>query len=153
MQIEWITDRDTKFQFRTQYYHSNKEIQFDLLSENQKADPKRERCFSNIPLDTARQVRDALDASIKAAEQGKPHVKEPLVKEADPELELLLAEEEEIERRSEFLKQEGLCSTLGDLRGHTDMFGDNCYLSEVVVVEPVMNAGRWKVRFKRISDG
>ncbi len=42
---------------------------------------------------------------------------EPLVKEHDPELERILAEELEIENATAFLSQPGLCDTVGDLRG------------------------------------
>lgn len=82
----------------------------------------------------------------------EPLRREPLVKEADPELERLLAEEEEINAQAEFLARPGRVSTMGELRAMTAAFSDGCYLDETIVVEPVINAGRWKVAFKRIGD-
>jgi hypothetical protein len=81
-----------------------------------------------------------------------PQYGKPLIKKVDEELERIIAEEEEIERRTEFLSKGTVCTTLGDLRGMLAAFDDTCYLAEAVSVEPVLMHGRWKLSFKKISD-
>lgn len=59
----------------------------------------------------------------------------PLVKEVDPELERLLAEEDEIDRRHNFHTAPNAIHNVGDLRRAIEPFTDDMDLATVVHVE------------------
>lgn len=78
---------------------------------------------------------------------------EPLVKEADPELERLLAEEEDIVARDAFNLAPNAVHTVGDMRRALEPFTDDMDLMPVVQIQYEMDLRRGsKLRIVKFDD-
>lgn len=112
MQIGFTTKTDGARKVRLVGRQSTGDLAFDVIGDSNK-----ESVYSDMPLEAAIQLRDALSQEILVA-QGPG----PLIREADPEFERLLAKKEAIEAGI-------LCTKLGDVRFLTEAFTDACPLS------------------------
>lgn len=64
--IEWAVG-DCEFQVVTQYYDTNGEIQFDVRSHHKANPDNRDRVISNLTVEAAAELRDALTEALEDA--------------------------------------------------------------------------------------